>query len=102
MADGTRGPGDKETRVVYISGQRYAVRTDADPDYLERLARYVEERYEQIVASGRSVPAHKAAILTALRLADELFRQKEEKRKLKENIRLRSQKILAMIDSLKR
>ena len=59
---------------VDIHGQRYPIRTTLDPEYVARLASYVDEK---IRAAGDSTPTGdsvRLAVLAALNIADELFR----------------------------
>ena len=83
---------------IYIAGQRYVIKTDADPKYIEDLAEYVEQRYNALAEAAPAKSPQKIAIFTALQLADELFRQRKESDRLKQNIRLKSQKILGIIE----
>ena len=68
-----------EGRVVpvEINGQRYPIRSSLDPEYVVRLASYVDQKMR---AAGDSTPTGdslRVAILAALNLADELFRCRE-------------------------
>ena len=59
---------------VEIHGQRYPIRSSLDPDYVARLASYVDEKMR---AAGETAPtgdALRLAVLAALNIADELFR----------------------------
>jgi cell division protein ZapA len=59
---------------VEIHGQRYPIRSALEPEYVARLARYVDEK---IQAAGESTPSGdtlRLAVLAALNIADELFR----------------------------
>ena len=59
---------------VEIHGQRYPIRSALDPDYVARLASYVDEKMR---AAGESTPTGdslRLAVLAALNIADELFR----------------------------
>jgi cell division protein ZapA len=59
---------------VEIQGQRYPVRSTLDPEYVVRLATYVDER---VRAAGDSTPSGdtvRVLVLAALNIADELFR----------------------------
>ena len=59
---------------VEICGQRYPIRTTLDPEYVSRLANYVDEKMR---AAGESAPTgdpQRLAVLAALNIADELFR----------------------------
>jgi cell division protein ZapA len=60
--------------AVEIQGQRYPIRSTLDPEYVARLASYVDAR---VRAAGDSTPSGdsvRVLILAALNIADELFR----------------------------
>jgi len=69
-----------EPRRIELSllGQTLAIRSEAPPDYLRRLAKYLEERVAQLKRSGVSDPVT-ALSLAALDITDELFRAREDK-----------------------
>ena len=59
---------------VEINGQRYPIRSTLEPEYVARLAAYVDEKLR---AAGDATPGSdplRLAVLTALNIADELFR----------------------------
>jgi cell division protein ZapA len=59
---------------VDIHGQRYPIRSALDPEYVHRLARYVDQKMR---AAGEMTPAGdsvRIAVLAALNIADELLR----------------------------
>ena len=59
---------------VEIGGQRYPIRSALDPEYVARLATYVDEKMRAASESTPSGDSLRLAVLTALNLADELFR----------------------------
>jgi cell division protein ZapA len=59
---------------VRIHGEDYSLRTDADPEHTRAVAEYVDQAIRTVVASGAVVDSHRAAILAALQITDELFR----------------------------
>ena len=59
---------------VEIHGQRYPIRSSLEPDYVARLARYVDEKIQAAGESTRSGDTLRLAVLAALNIADELFR----------------------------
>src|SRR5262249_14144710 len=63
------------SRVVQvdIQGQRYAVRSELDEQYVVELATYVDERLRR-ASSETSADQVRVAVLAALNIADELFR----------------------------
>jgi cell division protein ZapA len=67
----------KSTRVQ-IFGSEYHVRGDADPDYVKRVAEYVDARMHEIATTQSLVSSTKVAILTAIHIADELFQERRK------------------------
>jgi cell division protein ZapA len=65
-----------EKRVVQVEvlGQKYPIRTQLEPAYVEELAQFVEARMAQASKSSPSSDAVGLAILTALNITDEYFR----------------------------
>jgi cell division protein ZapA len=59
---------------VEIHGQRYPVRSALEPEYVERLARYVDQKMRAAGESTASGDVMRLAVLAALNIADELFR----------------------------
>ena len=66
-------PGSRVAVEVEIAGEKYTLRTDADEEYTRRCAALVDERMRLI--GGHGLDRKNAAIMTALSLSDELFRQ---------------------------
>ena len=65
-----------EPKVVHIEvhGQKYPIRTQLDPRYVEDLAQFVDTRMTLASQSSPSSDAVGLAILTALNITDEYFR----------------------------
>ena len=59
---------------VEIHGQRYPIRSGLDQEYVARLAHYVDEKMRAAADSTPTGDALRLAVLTALNVADELFR----------------------------
>jgi cell division protein ZapA len=88
----------KRAVVVHIAGQRYVLRSDADETYVQSLAGYVNERINEVQRGPRPVPAQSLAVLAALNIADDLFRERQSQVALKEKIRDKSKTLLAYLD----
>src|SRR5262245_5216625 len=69
---------DKNRVEVEILGQKYAIRTEASPEYVRDLATHVEERVREIRGDGPAQDPVKLLALAALYITDELFRQRDE------------------------
>ena len=59
---------------VEVHGQKYPIRTELDPRYVEELAEFVESRMALASRSSPSSDAVGLAILAALNITDEYFR----------------------------
>lgn len=62
---------------VEIRAQRYPIRSSLDPEYVARLATYVDQK---IRTAGEHTPTSdelRLAVVAALNIADELFRCRE-------------------------
>jgi cell division protein ZapA len=62
---------------VQIFGLVYTVRAGADPGYVEQLAAYVDEKMHEVSRGSGAVDSVRIAVLAALNIADECFRQKD-------------------------
>ena len=62
---------------VTIVGEEYAIRSDASAEHTRAVAAYVDKAIKQVMHSSTMVESHKAAILAALQITDELFRARE-------------------------
>jgi cell division protein ZapA len=77
MSDG----GEKATVRVTIFGEEYAIRTDAPEEYTLECARYVDDAVQQAHVRGQVAEPHRAAVLAALQITDELFRLRRDQAK---------------------
>ena len=65
---------------VQIFGQTYEILgNSAETLYYSSLARFVEEKMKDIMNSTNVVSTQKIAVLAALNIAEELFRERENK-----------------------
>ncbi len=92
--------GMKEERVVEIKvfGQTFSVKTDSDEDHLQAVARYVNEKMEEVLKKTRSVSTLNVAILTALNIADDLLREKEQREALLREVEVKSKDLVEKIN----
>ena len=69
-----------EPKVVQVEvhGQKYPIRTLLEPQYVEELAAFVEERMRLAAKVSPSSDIVGLAILAALNITDEFFRSRNE------------------------
>ena len=65
---------------VEIHGQRYPIRSGLDPEYVAKLAVYVDEKMRAAADSTPTGDSLRLAVIAALNIADELFRCRDGNR----------------------
>jgi cell division protein ZapA len=90
----------KEERVVEIKvfGQTFSVKTDAEEDHLQAVAQDVNEKMEEVLKKTRSVSTLNVAILTALNIADDLLKEKEQRKALVKEVEVKSKDLVDKIN----
>lgn len=69
---------DKNKISVEIFGQMYTVKGDTSAQHVRLVAGYVDDKMRQLSTRAKSLDTNKLAVLTAVNVADEYFRLKEE------------------------
>lgn len=89
-----------ETRVVHVEvyGQKYPIKTELDPRYVEQLAAFVESRMELALKSSPSSDAVGLAILAALNITDEFFRTRTTLTNSSGSLTARAEALERMVD----
>jgi len=92
----------KNVVKVTIVGEEYTIRSDATPERTRAVARHVDEAIRSVMNAGSMVESHKAAILAALQITDDLFEAKESQEALASEIRAVSADVRRMLPPGKR
>lgn len=82
-----------------LLGQTLTIRSEASPDYLRRLAKFLEDRVAQLKRSGVNDPLT-ALSLAALDITDELFRTREDKSRDEDDVGARLGALVALLDKV--
>ncbi len=72
----TSSGGPKHSTRVSIVGEDYTLKSDVSPERTREIAAYVDQAIRQVMSSASVVESHKAAILAALSITDELFKER--------------------------
>jgi len=83
---------------IKVFGQTYTVKTDAEEDYIQEVAKYVNEKMDEVLKKTKSVSTLNVAILTALNIADDLLREKEKKVALLQEVDAKARDLGEKID----
>ncbi|MCY1057858.1 MULTISPECIES: cell division protein ZapA [Nannocystis] len=70
----------KRSVQVEIAGQTLTIRSDEGPDYVQQLAEFVDGHLQLLGGNKRinsAANAQRIALLVAMQIADELFREKD-------------------------
>ena len=59
----------KQSVQVSILGQQFNLRSEASPEQVQRVARFVEDQIVQVTSSGRAVDSLQAAILALVNVS---------------------------------
>jgi cell division protein ZapA len=87
----------KQSVTVQIAGVKYALKTDEDERWVKAVAALVDERFRDIQKKARTPDTQAVAMLTALQIAEELFRERRDTSELRKRIREKSQSLLDVL-----
>lgn len=91
-----------QTVKVVIYNQTYSLRSDHDPAYIQELARYINERMNEIAHATMTVDSLRVAILAALQIADELFQSRSEIEQTERELAEKSTRYADLLDQFLR
>ncbi|RMF84259.1 MAG: cell division protein ZapA [Nitrospinota bacterium] len=100
MTQGKEGSTKQPTHVTILRNE-ITLMTDADPEYTQRLAAYVERKMQEVYEKSKPLSMTKVAIVAALNIADELFRLQQEKGVSPSVVEERIDDLLRMLDGLR-
>ena len=86
---------------VRIVGEEYTLRTEASAEHTHSVAEHVDRTIRAILAGG-AIETHKAAILAALQVTDELFREREANASIANDLRQLASDIRPLLPPAKR
>ena len=79
----------KQTVSVEIAGQVLSIRSDEGPEYVQELADYVDTLLRELGGGRRSFSLQRVALLVAVQIADELFREKDLRQRYRAKVEAR-------------
>jgi cell division protein ZapA len=94
------GQAKEESTKVNIHGVEYTIAGKINPEYVQRLAKYVDEKMWEIAESNALTSDTKIAVLAALNIANELFSLKEMSFEEQEQVTEKTRSLLAKIEEL--
>ena len=89
----------KRSVGLNIAGIQLSLKTDRDDNELQELTEYVGSQVEELRAAAPAMSTQKICLLVALKLADELFAEREANRTLTDEVMTRSKSILDVLEA---
>ncbi len=83
--------------TVVIGGEEFKLRSDATPEYTRDCAAFVDRTLAEVLQQVNLLEGHKAAILAALSITDQLFQARGELDLLRSEVARLSTKLAAEI-----
>ena len=71
--------------TVRIGGEEHTIRANVEPEYTRKCAEWVNERIGEIKTQLGLIESHKAAILAALSITDEMFQARAQVEELQDS-----------------
>lgn len=94
---------NKKTVVkVPIGSDEYTLRSDRPEEYTRAVAEHVDRALKDVLSAGSMVETHKAAILAALAITDELFRVRQSQRDMGDRLRALTVELSRLLPPAKR
>ncbi len=75
-----------KTTIVRIMGDEYPIKSDANPEYLRELAKYVEEKILNISSKNKLPSTLKSEVLASIVIADEYFSEKKKNAQIEQKL----------------
>lgn len=83
---------------VQIFGQTYAIQGDLEADYVQKLAKYLDDKMQAIAEATSTVDTQKIAVLAALAIADELHSLEHVRTDQDELLREQAERCLTLVE----
>ena len=81
-----------------IYGTEYPIKGDTDIEYIKKVASYVDQKMYEVERNTSAKSALKVAILAALNIADELFNERAEKKRLIKEFEAKIDRLNQLLD----
>jgi cell division protein ZapA len=92
----------KRPLSLELAGQRLTVLSDTDEERVRDLVDFVNRKLDEVRDPARRAQTDQLALLAALNIAEELFRERQKSERLRRRVRERSMKLLGTIDGIAR
>lgn len=91
---------DKSVVRVEIFGKSYTIRGEEDRSYIESVAEYVDGKMRALQEKLPSASVSNVAVLTSLQLADELFKERQDRDDLSSFVQTRATQLASSLEEV--
>ncbi len=89
---------DRSPVTVRIGGEDHTIRANVEPEYTKKCAEWVDDRISEIRSQLGLIESHKAAILAALSITDEMFQARAQVEEVRETQTKRAESLLFRLE----
>jgi len=89
---------EKSTEKVEIFGQEYKIKGVGNPQYIHKIAGYVDKKMREIAHSSGIMSQSRIAILAALNITDELYQVRETREKAERELESQAEKLGELLE----
>jgi cell division protein ZapA len=89
----------KQSVKVNIFGEDYPIKGEADSGYILRVGKYVDLRMREVAERLSNKSPLRVAVLAAMNITDELFKEREDKEARFSDVEKRAQTLLEWLDT---
>ena len=82
---------EKQKITVTVAGRNYTLVSGDPPEYVKRVAEYVDRKLKE-TATVTNLPSAQTAVLTCFNLAEELMKAQDENRTLRRQLETQQEK----------
>jgi cell division protein ZapA len=88
----------KRAVEVSMMGQKFMIKSDSNDDYVSKIAGYVDGKVNEVLQNTKSVASIQVALLTAMNIADEFFKFKDNKDTTLKQIEKKIEDMIELVD----
>jgi len=84
--------------TVRIGGEDHTIRANVEPEYTQKCAEWVDDRIGEIKKQVGLIESHKAAILAALSITDEMFQARAQVEEIRDSSILKAEALVMRLE----
>ena len=88
----------KRLKVRFMDAD-YIIKTDADEDYVQKIASYVEQKVKDISTQENNMVVPNALLLAMLKITDDYFKLLKDFEEFKDGAEERSRRLVQILES---